>query len=66
MLSLLISLLILCLILGVVYWIITMIPVPPPMTWVVRVIFAIICLVALVSLLTGSWAFPIVGHGLLR
>ena len=36
MLSLLISLLILCLILGVVYWIITMIPVPPPMTWVVR------------------------------
>jgi hypothetical protein len=65
MLSLLISLLILCLILGVVWWIISMIPVPPPMVWIVRVIFAILCLVALVSLLTGSWAFPL-GHGLYR
>jgi len=60
------SALILCLILGIVWWIITMIPVPAPMVWVVRVIFAIICLIALISLLTGSWAFPVFGHGVLR
>ena len=65
MLSLLISLLILCLILGIVWWILSMIPIPPPFVWVVRVVFAIICLIALISLFTGSWAFPI-GHGYLR
>ena len=36
-----------------------MIPVPPPMVWVVRVIFAIICLIVVISLLTGSWSFPV-------
>ena len=59
MLSLLISLLVLCLILGVVYWILSMIPIPPPFAWVVRVVFAIICLICLISILTGYWSFPI-------
>lgn len=65
MLSLLISLIILCIILAVVYWILTLIPVPPPMVWIVRVVFALICLIAVLSLLFGGWTFPI-GHPLVR
>lgn len=65
MLSLLISLIILCIILAVVYWILTMIPVPPPMVWIVRVVFALICLIAVLSLLLGGWTLPI-GHPLVR
>ena len=49
MLSLLVSLLILCVILGFVWWIFSMIPDSPPCSGCVRVIFAIICLVAVIS-----------------
>jgi hypothetical protein len=64
MISLLISLLILLVIFALIWWIISLIPIPPPFTWVVQVIFAIFLLIALVSLLTGSWGFPM--HGILR
>ncbi|HTF70897.1 MAG TPA: hypothetical protein VK638_50330 [Edaphobacter sp.] len=64
MISLLISLLFLCLIFAIFWWILRMIPVPAPFAWVVQVIFAIVFLIALVSLLTGSWGFPL--HGVLR
>ncbi len=65
MLSLLIGLLILVVIFSVVWWILSMIPIPGPFFWVVRVIFAIIFLIALISFLTGSWTFPF-GHAHLR
>lgn len=65
MLSLLVGLLILILIFAIVWWIITMIPVPPQFKWVVNVLFAIILLIAVISLLTGAWTFP-VGHPLIR
>lgn len=65
MLSLLISLLIICLILAICYWILSMIPVPPPFVWIVRVIFAIIALLLVLSLLWGGWSFPAV-HPLVR
>lgn len=57
MIGFLISLLILVLILGLCWWIIGLIPVPAQFKWVVRVIFAIICLIMLISLLTGAWTF---------
>jgi len=64
MLSLLVSLLILLVIFAVVWWILSMIPIPPPFVWVVRVIFAIIFLICFIELLTGGFAF---GHiGVLR
>lgn len=69
MLSILVSLLILLVIFAIVWWILSMIPVPPPFVWIVRVIFAIIFLIALIALLTGSYSlFPGggVGHPLLR
>lgn len=63
MISLPISLLILVLVLAIIWWILTMIPVPPPLVWIVRVIFAIIALICVLSLLFGAWSFPF-GHAL--
>lgn len=64
MISLLISLLILCLILGIFWWILSMIPIPPQFKWVVQVIVAIVFLIALIELLTGG--LSIMPHGVLR
>lgn len=67
MLSLLVSLLILLVIMAVIWWILSMIPIPEPFVWIVRVIFAIIFLIALISLLTGSFSlYPFGGRPLLR
>ena len=63
MLSLLVSLLILLVIFAVVWWILSMIPIPAPFVWIVRVIFAIIFLICLIELLLGGFSF---GHALLR
>ncbi|MGE0797297.1 MAG: hypothetical protein AB7G13_28795 [Lautropia sp.] len=49
--STLISLLILVLILGLIYWVITLIPLPPPFKTVALVVFAIIAILYLVSML---------------
>lgn len=57
MTSLLISLLILLIIFSVVWWILTMIPVPPPFVWIVRVIFAVIFLICMIQLLRGEFVF---------
>lgn len=64
MLSLLISLLVLCLILAVFWWILGMIPIPPQFKWIVQVIVAIVFLIALIELLTGG--LVILPHGVLR
>jgi hypothetical protein len=66
MLGLLISLIILVIIFAVFWWILSMIPIPEPLVWIVRVVFALIFLIALISLLTGAWAFPFGSHPLLR
>jgi len=54
MVGLLITLLVICLIASVVWWILTMIPIPPPFVWIVRVIFAVIFLIVLLDLLLGG------------
>lgn len=61
MLGLLVSLLILLVIFAIVWWIITMIPIPPDFVWIVRVIMAVIFLICLIALLTGN--FPVYGNG---
>lgn len=63
MLSLLISLLVICLILGVVWVILSRIPIPPDLKWIVEVVFLLIAVIAIVGLLTGMWSFP---HPVLR
>lgn len=53
MISLLITLLIYCLFLYLVWWILTLLPLPAPFEKVKQVVFAILCLLVLLSLVTG-------------
>ncbi len=62
--GLLISLIFLGLILWLCWWFITQIPAPAPINVIIRVVFALICLVAVLSLLFGGWSFPFAGHRL--
>lgn len=51
----LISLLVLCLILGLVWWAISIIPLPPPAKIVAQVVLAIIAIIALLELVPVHW-----------
>jgi heme A synthase len=55
----LISLLIVALIIGVVWWGIQQIAMPPPIKTIITVIFVIFVVLILVGLLTGHWQVPI-------
>lgn len=54
MITLLINVLILLLVVSLAYWIVTLIPLPPPFHLIAQVGFAIIALVVLIGLLTGQ------------
>lgn len=54
LLELLISLVIWGLILAIVWWAVSQIPVPAPFSWVIRAVFALIVVIVLVGLLTGG------------
>jgi hypothetical protein len=62
MLSILVTLLIVCLIFGVVYWIISLIPLPAPFGRVAQVIVAVIFLIYLLYMLLpyAGFAHPLV------
>lgn len=53
MIGLLIDILIFCLIAGLIWYVITLIPLPPPFHVVARVVFAVICVLILIQLLLG-------------
>jgi heme A synthase len=53
MISLLISLLILLVIFAVVWWILSLVPIPPQFRWIANVVIALIFLVWLISILGG-------------
>ncbi len=55
MLSVLIALIVWGLILAVVWWAISQIPVPEPFSWVIRVVFALIVVIVLIQILTGGF-----------
>lgn len=57
MIELLISLLVLVLIFGVAWWIITLIPLPPPFHQVAQVVLALIFLLVLLGILLGGVPF---------
>jgi hypothetical protein len=63
LIGLLISLIVLGVVLSICWWILSMIPAPPPIATVIRVVFALVCLLAVLSLLMGGWAFPVAGYG---
>jgi heme A synthase len=57
------SLLVLVIVLGLIYWIVTLLPIPPPFKQVALVIVIVICLIYLLGILFGAVApFPIVRH----
>jgi hypothetical protein len=62
MISLLVSLLILCLIFGVAWWVLSLIPMPPPFKTVAQVVIAIIFLLVLIAWLAPSIGGPEVWH----
>lgn len=61
MLSVLITILVLCLIFGLIWWIFTLIPLPAPFCQVARIIIAVIFLIVVIYEL-----LPLIGHPLLR
>lgn len=66
LIGLLVSLIILGLVLLLLWWAISQIPAPQPIATVIRVIFALICVLAVLGLLFGSYSFPVLGHFNLR
>jgi hypothetical protein len=58
----LVSLLVALLIFGLIWWVITLIPLPPPFAQVVRVVIAVIFCIWLIYLLLGATG----AHPLLR
>lgn len=60
MISVLITLLVMCLIFGIIWWILTLIPLPSPFLQVARVIVAVIFLIWLIYLLLPFAAHPLV------
>ena len=58
MLSILVTILVMCLIFGLIWWIITLIPLPPPFGRVAQVVIAVIFVICLIYLL-----LPLAGGG---
>ena len=59
MLNLLLTLLILCLVFGIVYWIVGLLPIPAPFNNIVLAIVGIIFLIYLLSMLFGAAPAPV-------
>lgn len=53
MITLLIYVLVLLIIMGLAYWVLQMIPLPPPIRQIALVVFAVICAIVLIYLLLG-------------
>lgn len=65
MLTLLVSLILLLVIFGIVYWIVGQIPVPPDFRWIVNVAIGLIFLLAVIGLFWGGYSF-FPGHPVMR
>jgi hypothetical protein len=63
LIAILITLIIWGLILAVLWWAVSQIPVPEPFGWVIRVVFALIVAVVLISILTGGLPMVPLGSG---
>lgn len=59
MLALLVTLIVWGVILAIIWWAISQIPVPPPFAWVIRVVFALIVIIMLIQILTGGDMLPL-------
>jgi hypothetical protein len=59
MLSILVSILVVCIIFGLLWWVISLLPLAPPFGQIVRVVFAVICVIWLLYMLVPYATF---GH----
>jgi hypothetical protein len=60
MISLLISILVLALIIGILFWALTLLPIPQPFLNVIKFILVLICLIYLLGLIPGvGYSHPI-------
>ena len=59
MISVLVTILVMCIIFGLIWWVITMIPLPAPFAQVARVVIAVIFIIWMIYLL-----LPLAGGGL--
>jgi hypothetical protein len=59
MMGLLVSILILCLIFGVIWWVITLIPLPPPFKQIAMVVVALVFVLILISYLLPIAGVPV-------
>lgn len=53
LISLLISIIVVCLIVGVIFWLLTMLPIPQPFQNVIKVCIVLLCLIYVLSILGG-------------
>jgi len=60
----LVSLLVFAFVAGLIYWLLTMLPIPEPFKKFVLVIFIVICIIWLLGTFLGG--FPMPHYGLLR
>jgi heme A synthase len=58
LINLLLTILILVLIFGLIYWALQMVPLPPPARNIVNVIFVVVVVLVMVSMLFGGVSFP--------
>jgi hypothetical protein len=65
MLSLLVTILIMCLVFGLIYWILSIVPLPSPFAQIARVVVAVIFAIWLIYLLLGVTGVGL-GHPYLR
>lgn len=65
MLSMLVTLIVAVMILGLFYWFLSRLPIPDPFHWIVDCLFALICIVVILEIFFGGLVFPI-AHGVLR
>lgn len=59
MINLLVSLLILAIVAGLLWWAITMLPLPAPFAQIVRVVFVLIIVLVLLGVLFGNVQVPV-------
>lgn len=58
MLGILITLVILCLILGLIWWACDMLPIPAPLKMIIHVAIVLVAVIYLIGLLTGGVSLP--------
>lgn len=58
MIELLLSVILLCVVLGLTYWLVTLLPLPAPFPTIIQVCVVVICIILLLGVVFGGVDFP--------